>query len=151
VRRRHPLLRLAGTVARLPRYVKLAQALAREPALSARHKAALSLGLGYVALPVDLIPGVIPVLGQLDDLAALLLGLRHALRACPPEVARAHLARAGLAETALDADLRTVAVAGTWVVAGAAVVGARAVGGALRLVARTAGAARDLARARAAG
>ena len=125
-RGRHPLVRLAGVVARLPRYLNLAQALARDPTVSRQHKSALALGIGYAVSPIDLIPGIIPVVGQLDDLAALLLGIRQALRGCPEEVAAAHLARVGLSQTALDADLRTVAVAGVWLVARAASLGVRA-------------------------
>jgi uncharacterized membrane protein YkvA (DUF1232 family) len=126
-RRRHPLVRLAGTVARLPRYLYLAQALARDPAVSARRKSALALGLGYAVLPFDLLPGVIPVVGQLDDLAALLLGIRQALKGLAPDAAAAHFAHAGLAPSALDADLRTVGVAGVWLAAGTASLAARLV------------------------
>lgn len=133
-RRRHPLVRLAGTVARLPRYLNLAQGLAREPAVAAQHKAALGLGIGYAVLPFDLIPGIIPVVGQLDDLAALLLGIRHTLRACPDDVAAAHLERVGLKATALDDDLRTVAVATVWLASSAASLGARAARAPLRLL-----------------
>ncbi len=138
-RHRHPLIRLAGTVARLPRYLNLAQALARDPAVGTRHKAALGLGIGYAVLPFDLIPGVIPVVGQLDDLAALLLGIRHTLRTCPPDVADAHLARVGLKASALDEDLRTVAVATVWLASGAASLGARAARAPLRLLGRVVG------------
>jgi uncharacterized membrane protein YkvA (DUF1232 family) len=138
-RRRHPLIRLAGTVARLPRYLKLAQGLAGEPAVAARHKAALGLGIGYAVLPFDLLPGVIPVVGQMDDLAALLLGIRHTLRACPADVAAAHLARAGLKASALDDDLRVVAVATVWLVSGAASLGLRAARAPGRLLARVRG------------
>jgi uncharacterized membrane protein YkvA (DUF1232 family) len=128
------MIRLAGTVARLPRYLKLAKGLAGEPTLPAQHKAAVGLGLGYAVLPFDLIPGIIPVLGQLDDMAAVLLGIRHALRACPPDVGAAHLARAGLKPSAIDDDLRTVAVASVWLVSKAAELGGRAVSGTAALV-----------------
>ena len=113
-RRHHPLVRLAGTVARLPRYLYLAQALARDPAVSVRRKSALALGIGYAVLPFDLLPGILPVVGQLDDLAALLLGIRQALNGLAPEAATAHLARAGLAPSALDTDMRIVGVATVW-------------------------------------
>jgi uncharacterized membrane protein YkvA (DUF1232 family) len=126
-RYRHPMIRLAGTVARLPRYMNLAQGLARDPAIGTGHKAALGLGLGYAVLPFDLLPGIIPVIGQLDDLAAVLLGIRHTLEAAPPAIAAAHLERVGLKRTAIDDDLRTVAVATIWLVSGAASLGARAV------------------------
>src|SRR5438067_3497780 len=144
-RRRHPLIRLAGTVARLPRYLNLAQGLAREPAVAAQHRAALGLGIGYAVLPFDLLPGVIPVVGQLDDLAALLLGIRHTLRACPPDVAAGHLSRVGLKATALDDDLRVVAVATVWLVSGAASLGLRAVRAPGRLLARVRGQTRGAA------
>jgi uncharacterized membrane protein YkvA (DUF1232 family) len=144
-RLRHPLIRLAGTVARLPRYLKLAQGLARESAVAPRHKAALGLGIGYAVLPFDLLPGVIPVVGQLDDLAALLLGIRHTLRACPPDVAAAHLARAGLKATALDDDLRVVAVATVWLVSSAGSLSLRAARAPGRLLARVRGQARAAA------
>jgi len=135
-RRRHPLVRLAGTVGRLPRYMKLAAALMREPAVPKGRKAALAAGFGYALLPLDLIPGIIPVLGQLDDLAALLLGVRTALRGCPPDVAEAHLERVGLSHDALDHDLRTTGVAAAWLVTGAGRLGARALAAPLRLLGR---------------
>jgi uncharacterized membrane protein YkvA (DUF1232 family) len=134
--RRHPLARLAGTVARLPRYLKLAQALARDPAVPARSKAALTAGVAYCLSPVDLIPGIVPVLGQLDDLGALLLGLRVALRSCPDAVAAPHLAAAGLTAATLDADLETVAATAAWLVGGAARLGARTARGGAWLLRR---------------
>jgi uncharacterized membrane protein YkvA (DUF1232 family) len=129
-------------VARLPRYLNLAQALVRDPAVAPQRKAALGLGFGYALSPVDLIPGIIPLLGQLDDLAALLLGIRYALRSCSPEGAAAHMARVGLSNTALDADLRTVAVAAMWVGARTASLAARVVQAPLRLLGRAASRAR---------
>lgn len=115
----HPLAKLGGTVARLPRYLKLAHGLARDPAVPALRKSALVGGIGYAILPFDVLPGIIPLVGQLDDLAALLLGIRVALAGCPPDTAQAHLARVGLAETAIDADLQTVREAATWFAKGA--------------------------------
>jgi uncharacterized membrane protein YkvA (DUF1232 family) len=135
------MTRLAGTVARLPRYLKLARELVRDPSISRARKAGLAAGIGYAVLPVGLIPGVIPVVGQLDDLAALLLGLRQALRGCSDEVAGAHLAAAGLSQTALDADLETVRDAAVWLARRAATVGGRALAAGGRLAARLAGAA----------
>jgi len=42
--------------------------------------------VGYAFSPVDLIPDPIPVLGYLDDLVLIPLGIALALRIIPPEV-----------------------------------------------------------------
>ncbi len=119
-------MKLAGTAARLPRYLKLAHGLARDGSIPIARKTALVGGIGYAVLPFDLIPGIIPVVGQLDDLAALLLGLRVAINGCPPDVAQAHLARVGIADSAIDADLLIVREAATWIVKGGAQLGLQA-------------------------
>jgi len=136
------MVRLAGTVARLPKYVSLGRALLSDGSVSGPRRTAILLGLGYAISPVDLIPGVIPVVGQLDDLAALLLTLRTALRGCSSDAAEAHLQRAGLSGSALDADIRTVAVAGVWIVATVASAGARAIRGPMRWLGNAARAVR---------
>lgn len=46
----------------------------------------------YLLLPIDLIPDLIPGLGQLDDIAALWLGLQYFLNVCPPELVAEHRA-----------------------------------------------------------
>ncbi len=66
---------------RLPAYSNLAWMLIKEPRLRRRYKLLVLGGIGYLLSPVDLIPGFIPVLGQLDDLSVALWSLRTALRA----------------------------------------------------------------------
>ncbi len=62
-------------------------------ALAARHpgtpwyaKAWVGLVVAYAFSPIDLIPDFIPVLGQLDDLLLVPLGIALALRMIPSEV-----------------------------------------------------------------
>lgn len=62
-------------------------------ALAARHpgtpwyaKAWVGLVVAYAFSPIDLIPDFIPVLGQLDDLLLVPLGIALALRMIPGEV-----------------------------------------------------------------
>jgi uncharacterized membrane protein YkvA (DUF1232 family) len=40
----------------------------------------------YLLMPFDLIPGFIPIIGQLDDLSILLLGLSAFVRLAPADV-----------------------------------------------------------------
>jgi uncharacterized membrane protein YkvA (DUF1232 family) len=44
--------------------------------------------LGYLIFPVDLLPDFIPVLGQLDDLAILALGIKIFIELSPKDIVR---------------------------------------------------------------
>jgi uncharacterized membrane protein YkvA (DUF1232 family) len=50
--------------------------------------------LAYALSPIDLIPDFIPVLGQLDDLILVPLGIALAVRLTPPALWQARLAEA---------------------------------------------------------
>jgi uncharacterized membrane protein YkvA (DUF1232 family) len=106
--------RFWAAVRRLPRYVFLGANLVRDDRVPGRVKAMLAVGGAYAISPIDLVPGIIPVAGQLDDLVVILLSLRAAIRACPPEVAAQHLSRAGLSESDFDTDLRAVRDTTVW-------------------------------------
>jgi uncharacterized membrane protein YkvA (DUF1232 family) len=110
----NPVGRLTETLGRLPRYLTLARALARDPAIPRWRKAALAAGIVYLASPIDFVPGLIPVAGQLDDLAAVLLGLRVALQGATPSARAAHLERAGLTDGDIGRDLAIVRGAAGW-------------------------------------
>jgi uncharacterized membrane protein YkvA (DUF1232 family) len=49
-------------------------------------KVVLALVLGYALSPIDLIPDFVPVLGYLDDLVLIPLGITLAIRLVPPEI-----------------------------------------------------------------
>jgi uncharacterized membrane protein YkvA (DUF1232 family) len=51
--------------------------------------------LAYVVFPMDIIPDVVLGLGQLDDIAVLLLGLKLFIELSPPDVVREHLQALG--------------------------------------------------------
>jgi uncharacterized membrane protein YkvA (DUF1232 family) len=93
---------------RLPRYGRLATNMLRDERVPVEARTVLVAGAAYVISPIDLIPGFIPVLGQLDDLLVALLGLRFALAQAAPEVRVEHLERAGLRDEDFAEDLRTV-------------------------------------------
>ena len=65
--------------------------LVRDPYVPVRAKAVLPVVLLYLAMPFDLIPDFIPLLGQLDDLVVLTVGLGLFLLLTPREVVEFHL------------------------------------------------------------
>jgi len=102
------------TVRRIPRYVVLATNLMRDSRIPVTAKAKLGIGGAYTVSPIDLVPGIIPVAGQLDDLVVLLVTLRHVVRSCDSEVAAEHLQRAGLSLNDFDHDLRVTRDTAVW-------------------------------------
>lgn len=48
------------------------------------------LSLAYLFWPIDLIPDAIIGLGQLDDIAIIMLGLTLFVKLCPPDVVQTH-------------------------------------------------------------
>ena len=64
--------------------------LLREPRLTRREKVPLALLVAYLALPIDLVPDVIPVAGQLDDVILAALVLRRLVRTAGPELVASH-------------------------------------------------------------
>ena len=74
--------------------LRLGVALFRDPRIPLLGRAIPPLLLLYLALPIDFIPDFIPVLGHLDDLVVLVLGVGLLLRLTPAqaiEEAIAHL------------------------------------------------------------
>jgi len=78
---------LAGFV---PDCVVLFRRLLGDPAVPRRRKWALALMIGYLAMPIDLIPDFIPVAGQLDDAILVGLVLRGLVRGGGPDLVRRH-------------------------------------------------------------
>ena len=109
-----PTDRFAALLRRFPSYARLAWGLSRDGRLARGRRAAVLGAAAYLASPIDLVPGIIPFAGQLDDAAVALLGLRFALRGLPAEARAEHLAAAGISEAELDHDLVTVRQGAGW-------------------------------------
>jgi uncharacterized membrane protein YkvA (DUF1232 family) len=58
----------------------------RDPRVPWYARAFAACVVGYAFSPIDLIPDPIPVLGYLDDLVLIPLGIAMALKMIPPEV-----------------------------------------------------------------
>lgn len=73
--------------------VKLVYHLMLDPRVHPLAKLIPIAAVAYVFLPVDLVPDVIPVLGQMDDAAIVMLGMRMFFEVVPPDVVREYLKR----------------------------------------------------------
>ncbi len=73
--------------------IKLAYYLMLDPRVHPLTKLIPVVAAGYLLLPTDVVPDVIPVLGQLDDAVVLMLGLRLFFEFAPPAVVQEHLQR----------------------------------------------------------
>ena len=74
----------------LPNLVKLVYRLMRDPRLPRRGKMILGAILGYIVVPIDIVPDVVPVVGQADDILLLAYGVRHIIEVAGPEIVLEH-------------------------------------------------------------
>jgi uncharacterized membrane protein YkvA (DUF1232 family) len=74
----------------IPDCVVLMRRLVGDEQVPLRRKLVLFALLGYLLVPIDLVPDFLPVVGQLDDVIIAALALRYALRAGGPELLRTH-------------------------------------------------------------
>jgi uncharacterized membrane protein YkvA (DUF1232 family) len=83
-------VRLRELVRLLPDLVRLISRLARDRSLPGGARVRLWLLLGYLALPVDLMPDFVPVIGYADDAVLVALALRSVVRRAGPEALTRH-------------------------------------------------------------
>ena len=87
----------------------------RDPRVPWLAKIVAAAVLAYALSPVDLIPDFIPVLGLLDDLVIVPLGLALVVRLVPPELMAEH--RAAAADTRAPSSGTGLAIViATWIV-----------------------------------
>ena len=75
------------------RKLRLALALVREPRIPLLVRVIPPALVVYLAMPLDVIPDFIPVIGHLDDVLVLVIGIAVLLRFTPRAVLEEHLAR----------------------------------------------------------
>jgi uncharacterized membrane protein YkvA (DUF1232 family) len=85
--RRREARALAGFI---PDCLVLFRRLLGDDRVPRRGKFAVAVLIGYLAMPIDLVPDFIPVAGQLDDALAVALVLRFVLRSGGPELLDEH-------------------------------------------------------------
>ena len=87
----NPTRAKAGLFAEILRNLRLAWRLMRDPRVATSLKLVIpGLMVAYVLFPIDLLPDVIPVLGQLDDLAVVAVAVTAFIEMCPPALVREH-------------------------------------------------------------
>jgi uncharacterized membrane protein YkvA (DUF1232 family) len=78
----------------LPNFVKLYWRLFQDSRVPILPKALVVLAIAYVVSPLDLLPDwTIPLLGELDDIAIVMLALRAFIPLCPRHVVEEHVQR----------------------------------------------------------
>jgi uncharacterized membrane protein YkvA (DUF1232 family) len=82
--------RLRDALRLLPDLVRLLRRLATDPALPRGVRFRLLALLAYLAMPIDLVPDFIPVLGYADDAIITALALRSVVRGAGPEALARH-------------------------------------------------------------
>ena len=74
----------------LPDLVRLLRRLAADGSLPRGVRVRLWLLLGYLLMPIDLVPDFIPVIGYADDAVIVALALRSVTRRAGPEALERH-------------------------------------------------------------
>jgi uncharacterized membrane protein YkvA (DUF1232 family) len=90
---------------------------ARDPRVPWYAKALAALVAGYALSPIDLIPDFIPVVGYLDDVILVPLGIVLVIRLIPPEVMAEHRDVAAAAHERPVSRVAAIMVISAWAVA----------------------------------
>lgn len=95
-------------IEKLPVYTRLLFKLYSCGNISRRNKLILSAGIAYSASPIDLIPGIIPVAGQLDNLLVMLHCIDKVLDRIDPAISAKYLEEAGITPSEVKEEIKLV-------------------------------------------
>jgi uncharacterized membrane protein YkvA (DUF1232 family) len=88
---------------------------ARDPRVPWYAKAVAAAVAAYALSPIDPIPDFIPVLGHLDELVVLPLGIMLAVKLIPPELMAEHRTAAIAAEGRPTSRVAAAVIIATWI------------------------------------
>jgi uncharacterized membrane protein YkvA (DUF1232 family) len=74
----------------LPDVLRLVRDLVRDPSLPRGVRVRLWLLLGYLVMPIDLVPDFVPVLGYADDAVVVVVALRSVVRRAGADALERH-------------------------------------------------------------
>jgi uncharacterized membrane protein YkvA (DUF1232 family) len=86
----HPGVRQAGGIWAILRQARLVGRLLRDQRVPLTAKLVIPATIAYLISPVDVLPDIFPLLGQLDDIGIVLLGLAAFVRMCPRDLVAEH-------------------------------------------------------------
>jgi uncharacterized membrane protein YkvA (DUF1232 family) len=95
---------------------------ARDPRVPWYAKAVAAAVAAYALSPIDPIPDFIPILGHLDELVVLPLGIRLAVKLIPPQLMAEHRAAASKATAKPISRIAAAVIVAMWVAAAAFLV-----------------------------
>src|SRR6516162_520605 len=87
---------------------------ARDPRVPWYAKALAICVAGYALSPIDLIPDFVPILGYMDDVIIVPLGVRIVVKLIPPEIMAEHRALAAAAQDQLVSRAAAIVIAIVW-------------------------------------
>jgi uncharacterized membrane protein YkvA (DUF1232 family) len=90
---------------------------ARDPRVPWYAKAVAAAVAAYALSPIDPLPDFIPLLGQLDELIILPLGILLAIKLVPPEIMAEHRAAAAAAEGQPRSRIAAAVIVALWIAA----------------------------------
>jgi uncharacterized membrane protein YkvA (DUF1232 family) len=117
-----PTLRLKNWMRALRRDAHAIRLAARDPRVPWAVKLLAIAVAGYALSPIDLIPDFIPVLGLLDDLIIVPLGIWLVIALIPEDVMREHRAVANAAAQRPVSRAAAIIIVALWI-SGAALLG----------------------------
>ena len=89
----------------------------RDPRVPWYAKAVAVAVATYAAAPIDLVPDFIPVLGYLDDLIIVPLGIALVIKLIPPEIMAEHRARATAVQDRPVSKTAAAIIIAIWILA----------------------------------
>lgn len=81
---------MIGAIRDLPNFLRLLYGLMTDNRVDPVDKVLVGAAIGYILLPVDLIPDVIPFIGEVDDVFVLMMALRRLMQNAPREALLDH-------------------------------------------------------------
>ena len=81
---------IVGTIKQFPNYLRLLGGLITDRRVSGMDKLLVAGAIAYILMPLDLLPDVVPFLGQVDDIYLLMLALERLIANAGATVVASH-------------------------------------------------------------